>query len=107
MRFYTKVHKFYCGIDLHARTMFICILDQAGEVLFHRNKKATPEAFLKIKGQRQWSYTSGKPFTMMGAGNVAQKQRTVASTALLGLPRMNSQREFFPAIYDCTSLICG
>jgi len=48
MRFYTKQHKYYCGIDLHARTMFICILDQAGEVLFHRNKKATPEAFLKV-----------------------------------------------------------
>jgi transposase len=48
MRFYTKLHKFYCGIDLHARTMFICILDQAGKVLFHRNKKASPEAFLKV-----------------------------------------------------------
>jgi len=48
MRFYTKQHKYYCGIDLHARTMFICILDQAGEVLFHRNKKATAEAFLGV-----------------------------------------------------------
>jgi len=28
--------------------MFICVLDQAGEVLFHRNKKATPEAFLMV-----------------------------------------------------------
>jgi len=26
MRFYTKQHQFYCGIDLHARTMFISIL---------------------------------------------------------------------------------
>jgi hypothetical protein len=22
MRFYTKQHKMYCGIDLHARTMY-------------------------------------------------------------------------------------
>lgn len=22
MRFYTKQHPFYCGIDLHARTMY-------------------------------------------------------------------------------------
>ena len=26
MRFYTKQHKHYCGIDLHARSMYICIL---------------------------------------------------------------------------------
>src|SRR5438034_8890496 len=46
MRFYTKQHPFYCGIDLHARTMNVCILDQAGETLLHRNMTATPEALL-------------------------------------------------------------
>ena len=29
MRFYTQQHRHYCGIDLHARTMYVCILDQA------------------------------------------------------------------------------
>jgi transposase len=47
MRFYTKQHQFYCGIDLHARTMYACILDQHGEILLHRNMKAGPETFLK------------------------------------------------------------
>jgi transposase len=47
MRFYTKQHPFYCGIALHARTMYVCILDQAGETLLHRNMTATPEALLK------------------------------------------------------------
>jgi transposase len=47
MRFYTKQHPFYCGIDLHARTMYVCILDQAGETRLHRNMPATPEALLK------------------------------------------------------------
>src|SRR5882762_8203231 len=47
MQFYTKQHPFYCGIDLHARTMSLCILDQAGETLLHRNMTATPEALLK------------------------------------------------------------
>ena len=46
MRFYTQQHPFYCGIDLHARTMYLCILDQAGETLLHRNMTATPEALL-------------------------------------------------------------
>ena len=33
MRFYTKPHQFYCGIDLHARSIYVCILDQAGDIL--------------------------------------------------------------------------
>ena len=48
MRFYTTQHPFYCGIDLHARTMYVCILNQAGETLLHRNMKTTPEALLKV-----------------------------------------------------------
>src|SRR5262245_47926744 len=47
MRFYTKQHQFYCGIDLHARTMYLCILNQEGEILVHRNMPAGPEPFLK------------------------------------------------------------
>ena len=47
MRFYTKQHKHYCGIDLHARSMYVCILDKEGESVLHRNSKATPEAFLR------------------------------------------------------------
>ena len=47
MRFYTKQHKFYCGIDLHARSMYVCILNQDGEIMLHRNMKASPEMLLK------------------------------------------------------------
>jgi transposase len=47
MRFYTKQHQFYCGIDLHARTLYLCILNQDGEILVHRNMPAGPEPFLK------------------------------------------------------------
>ena len=47
MRFYTGQHQHHCGIDLHARSMYLCIMDQNGQVLLHRNMRATPEAFLK------------------------------------------------------------
>src|SRR6266699_7271949 len=47
MRFYTKQHSHYCGIDLHARTMYLCILNQAGAIVLHRNMKADPDSFLK------------------------------------------------------------
>jgi transposase len=48
MRFYTTQHPFYCGLDLHARTMDVCILDQSGAVLVHRNMKTDPETFLHV-----------------------------------------------------------
>src|SRR5919108_876793 len=47
MRFSTKQHKAYCGIDLHARSMYMCILSQDGEILLHRTMKTSPEMFLK------------------------------------------------------------
>ena len=47
MRFYTQQHQFYCGIDLHARTMYVCILNHDGEMLVHRAMQASPETFLK------------------------------------------------------------
>ena len=31
MRFYTKPHPLYCGIDLHARTMYVCMLNHDGD----------------------------------------------------------------------------
>src|SRR3989442_1591565 len=46
MRFYTTPHRYYCGIDLHARRMYICVLDAQGKILVHRNGPATPEHLL-------------------------------------------------------------
>ena len=46
MRFYKRQHEFYCGIDLHAKTMHICLVNQAGETLVHRNLPTQPERFL-------------------------------------------------------------
>ena len=47
MNFYKGQHKFYCGIDLHARKMYLCILDEKGEVRLHKNMDTDREAFLK------------------------------------------------------------
>ena len=46
MRFYTLQHKHYCGIDLHARMMYLCVLDSSGAVLLSRNLECSPKAFL-------------------------------------------------------------
>ena len=48
MKFYTKSHRYYCGIDLHARNLYVCILDSEGVICVHKNIKATPEPLLKL-----------------------------------------------------------
>jgi transposase len=48
MKFYTQQHKHYCGIDLRAKAMYVCILDQAGTKLVHKNLPTTSEAFLRL-----------------------------------------------------------
>ena len=47
MRFYNQAHAFYCGVDLHARTMYLCILNQAGKIVLHHEVAAEPDGFLK------------------------------------------------------------
>jgi hypothetical protein len=47
MHFDTQQHKFYCGIDLHARKMYVCILDGQGEIREHRNMDTDREVFLR------------------------------------------------------------
>lgn len=46
MRFYTQSHNFYCGIDLHARSMYLCVLDRDGKIVLHHNMASAPEPFL-------------------------------------------------------------
>ena len=48
MRFYNQQHKFYCGIDLHARKMYVCIIDQKGRTKVHQNMKTDPEILFDI-----------------------------------------------------------
>lgn len=48
MRYYTKTHRHYCGIDLHARVLYVCILDAEGEICLHRKISASPSALMKL-----------------------------------------------------------
>jgi len=48
MRLYNGQHRYYCGIDLHARMMYVCIVDQAGTVMVHRNLPTSREAFEQL-----------------------------------------------------------
>ncbi len=48
MNFYLKQHTYYCGIDLHAKKMYVCILDKDNKVKVHKNIKTDPNDFIKL-----------------------------------------------------------
>jgi len=48
MRFYQATHSFYCGVDLHARTMHVCVVDAQGRTQEHVNLPCEPGRFLKV-----------------------------------------------------------
>jgi hypothetical protein len=47
MRFYTGQHRFSCGVDLHARTLALHVLDAAGATVLAKTIPASPQAFLQ------------------------------------------------------------
>ena len=48
MKFYTQQRQYYCDIDLHARKMYVCILDQKAKTKVHENIKTDPETFFEL-----------------------------------------------------------
>jgi hypothetical protein len=65
MRFYNKPHRYYCGIDLHTKTMYVCILKTEGEAKTrHPNdthdvtvfsKRSTPDLDAMAMVAKDWS----------------------------------------------------
>ncbi len=48
MNFYNTQHQHYCGIDLYARSLYVCFLDRGGEVLLHKECSANPDKLLDL-----------------------------------------------------------
>lgn len=49
MNFYTKQKSFYCGVDLHAKTSYLCLIDKDKKILMHREiKNIHTDLLLKI-----------------------------------------------------------
>jgi hypothetical protein len=47
-QFHQQQHRFYRGIDPHARSMNVCIVDSSGGIVPHRNLVRSPGAFLEV-----------------------------------------------------------
>ena len=46
MRTYNTQHTHYCGVDLHARSLFVHVLDHTGTTRLEQDIPASPAAFL-------------------------------------------------------------
>jgi len=45
MKYYKTTTEYNCGIDLHTRQMYICVMDREGNILVHRNIRNNDFAF--------------------------------------------------------------
>ena len=48
MNFYNNLHPYYCGIDLYARVLYVCIIDQEGQTRVHKEISACPEQLKQL-----------------------------------------------------------
>jgi hypothetical protein len=52
MRCYNQAHRFYCGVDLHARSLYTHVLDARGKTVLDRDLPASGAAFLDAVSRR-------------------------------------------------------
>jgi hypothetical protein len=71
VNFHAGQHKFYCGIDLHARKMYLRVLDEIREVQLHRNKNTDREAFLKVIDLSVKTLSRQRSACIPGTGSLA------------------------------------
>lgn len=45
MKYYTTTTEYNCGIDLHARQMYVCVMDRQGKILLHTNIEGNDFAY--------------------------------------------------------------
>jgi len=58
MKYYTSTTQFNCGIDLHARQMYVCVMDRDGKKLVHTNIRNNDfDYFLKLVAPYQHDLT--------------------------------------------------
>ncbi len=76
MKFYDQRHAFYCGVDLHTKRMYLCILDDEGNKRLHRNVRAKPADFLHaIQGFRDGLVVGAEcMYTWYWLADVCQKE---------------------------------
>ena len=55
MKYYTSTTRYHCGIDLHSRQMYVCVMDSQGNKLLHMNIRNNDFAFF-LKKIEPWRH---------------------------------------------------
>ena len=71
MRFYSGQHRFYCGVDLHTRTLSLCGLDSSGAIALEatlppepvRTRASSPSVCRRPRPQHAWIEPPARPAT--------------------------------------------
>ena len=107
MRFYQQQHGFYCGVDLHARTMHVCVVDDEGQTREHVNLPCDGGRFLKLiepyreqlvvscecmfsSGKQRWKQSCQERMALPGPSVFAvgaERQAARARACVVDLPR--------------------
>ena len=64
MRFYSGQHRFYCGVDLHTRTLSLCVLDSSGAIALEAT--LPPEPVRTRASSRSVCRCPGPPHVWIG-----------------------------------------
>ena len=65
MNFYNRQDEFYCGIDLHANSMHVCVVDHQGQKQLHRDLNTKKiERFLGAMQPLEQSFVRGTSLTI-------------------------------------------
>jgi predicted NBD/HSP70 family sugar kinase len=96
MRFYGEQRGFYCGIDLHASKMYVCVLDEQGNVVLHRNLRTEPEALKRALAPYRASLREMFGAVVSGTARHVRLPMQKDSTSPIGQsplpPRLNKGR---------------
>ena len=47
MQYYTEQHRHTCGVDLHGRNLYLCVLDPDRQIVLHRRYDCDEEKLLR------------------------------------------------------------
>jgi hypothetical protein len=47
MQYYTERHRHTCGVDLHGRNLYLCVLDPDRKIVLHRNTPFDMDRFVR------------------------------------------------------------
>ena len=83
---YTTQHAYYCGVDLHARTLFVNVLDDKGRTRLERELPASPAAFLEAVGPYRDGLVVGCEcmFAWYWLADLCERERIPSSSATPG-----------------------